>query len=241
MDELEKPCLDCQSRFLSGFQWNDCCNFKASGNLWLCWSRWAAAPNHSGVNFFINKKIRLFLKPSITGIHVQTNNFKWRISQEQASSTTQKVGTAFGFAEVHSWCVCIDYRCEDKKVVELRGDISASASVPLYRSWLENSENPDNYPPPPPPQIFNHSFRMLIWRYHYEDSCYISIRFSYFLLEPSREIVMGSELWRWVLWVWIMEDEVSEHSTNFCWKDACQLHTAQNIMGSRGWKKSKDC
>ncbi len=27
----------------------------------------------------------------------------------------------------------------------------------------------------------------------------------------------------------------------FCWEDACQQHTVQNIMGSRGWKKSKDC
>jgi hypothetical protein len=27
----------------------------------------------------------------------------------------------------------------------------------------------------------------------------------------------------------------------FCWEDACQQHTAQYIMGSRGFKKSKDC
>jgi hypothetical protein len=43
-----------------------------------------------------------------------------------------------------------------------------------------------------------------------------------------------------------MGDEISEHSINFCWvcfaaEDACQQHTEQNIMGSRGLKKSKDC
>jgi hypothetical protein len=40
------------------------------------------------------------------------------------------------------------------------------------------------------------------------------------------------------LWVQIMEDDISEHSTNFSWVlllgNACQQHTVQNIMGSRG-------
>jgi hypothetical protein len=36
-----------------------------------------------------------------------------------------------------------------------------------------------------------------------------------------------------------MKDEISEHFTNFflglfCWEDACQQHTVQYIMGSRG-------
>jgi hypothetical protein len=42
---------------------------------------------------------------------------------------------------------------------------------------------------------------------------HISIRFSSFLLESSREIVMGSE---GVFMGSIMEDKISEHSTNFC-------------------------
>jgi hypothetical protein len=42
-----------------------------------------------------------------------------------------------------------------------------------------------------------------------------------------------------LLWVWIMEDEITEHSTKFllclfCWEDACQQHTVQYILGSRG-------
>jgi hypothetical protein len=43
-----------------------------------------------------------------------------------------------------------------------------------------------------------------------------------------------------------MEDEISEHSITFllglfCWEDACQQHTVQDIMGSRGRKNSEDC
>ncbi len=52
-------------------------------------------------------------------------------------------------------------------------------------------------------------------------------------MESSREKIMGSE-------GIFMGDEISEHSITFCWEDACQQHTVQNIMGSRGWKKSKD-
>jgi hypothetical protein len=37
-----------------------------------------------------------------------------------------------------------------------------------------------------------------------------------------------------ILWVRIMEGEISEHSANFCWEDACQQHTVQYIMGSGG-------
>ncbi len=65
----------------------------------------------------------------------------------------------------------------------------------------------------------------------------------FFLLVPSREIVMGLEgsfmgfdYGRWNFWTF--------HNFLqglFCWKDACQQRTVQNIMGSRGWKKSKDC
>ncbi len=40
----------------------------------------------------------------------------------------------------------------------------------------------------------------------------------------SEGVFMGSDY----------EDEVSEHSNNFCWEDACQQQTVQNIMGSRG-------
>ncbi len=32
----------------------------------------------------------------------------------------------------------------------------------------------------------------------------------------------------------IMGDDISEHSITFCWEDACQQHTVENIMGSRG-------
>jgi hypothetical protein len=38
---------------------------------------------------------------------------------------------------------------------------------------------------------------------------------------------MGSE---GVLWVWIMEDEVSEHSTNFCWVPIAWKMPANNIL-----------
>jgi hypothetical protein len=31
-----------------------------------------------------------------------------------------------------------------------------------------------------------------------------------------------------------MEKENFEHSITFCWEDARQQHTVQNIMGSRG-------
>jgi hypothetical protein len=37
------------------------------------------------------------------------------------------------------------------------------------------------------------------------------------------------------LWVWNMEDEISEHSTKFCCEDACQQHIVQYIMDSRGF------
>ncbi len=60
-----------------------------------------------------------------------------------------------------------------------------------------------------------------------------------YLLEPSREIVMGLE--GVFMGSQIMEDEIFEHSITFCWEVACQQHTVHNIMGSRGGKKRKDC
>jgi hypothetical protein len=50
-------------------------------------------------------------------------------------------------------------------------------------------------------------------------------------MESSREKIMGLEGF---LWVWVMGDQISEHSITFCWEDASQQHTVQKIMGSRG-------
>jgi hypothetical protein len=48
-----------------------------------------------------------------------------------------------------------------------------------------------------------------------------------FLWNPAEK-----KLWVWMgfLRVWIMEDEIFEHSVTFCWEDACQQHIVQNIQ-----------
>jgi hypothetical protein len=51
-------------------------------------------------------------------------------------------------------------------------------------------------------------------------------------MEPSREIVMGLE---GVLWVWVMEDEISEHSTDFCWVCFAGKMPAKNIRYNILW------
>jgi hypothetical protein len=60
----------------------------------------------------------------------------------------------------------------------------------------------------------------------------MSIRFSFFLLDSSREIVMGLEGF---LWVQIMEDEISEHCTNFCWVGFAGKMPASNILYNILW------
>jgi hypothetical protein len=57
-------------------------------------------------------------------------------------------------------------------------------------------------------------------------------RMEFFLMESSREKIMGLE--GGFSWVRIMGDEIFEHSITFCWEDTSQQHTVQNIMGSRG-------
>jgi hypothetical protein len=52
------------------------------------------------------------------------------------------------------------------------------------------------------------------------------------LLEPSREIVMGFEGF---LWVWIVEDEISEHSTNFCLVRSAGKMPPNNILYNILW------
>jgi hypothetical protein len=53
------------------------------------------------------------------------------------------------------------------------------------------------------------------------------------LLEPSREIVIG--LGRRFLWVRIMEDEISEHFTHFCWVCYAGKMPASNILYNILW------
>ncbi len=56
------------------------------------------------------------------------------------------------------------------------------------------------------------------------------------LLELSSEIVMGLEVF---LWLWIMEDEISEHSSNFCWVCFVGKIPASNILYN-GFKRMKE-
>jgi hypothetical protein len=46
-------------------------------------------------------------------------------------------------------------------------------------------------------------------------------------MESSKEKLL---VWRGVLWVWMMEDEVSEHSITFCWK-----MPASNVLNRILW------
>jgi hypothetical protein len=47
------------------------------------------------------------------------------------------------------------------------------------------------------------------------------------LLEPCKEVIW---VWRGVLWVWIMEDEIPEHSITFCWVCFAEKMPASNIL-----------
>jgi hypothetical protein len=51
------------------------------------------------------------------------------------------------------------------------------------------------------------------------------------MLEPSREIVMSLE----VVFFMGSEDEISEHSTNFCWVRFAGKMPASNILYSILW------
>jgi hypothetical protein len=53
------------------------------------------------------------------------------------------------------------------------------------------------------------------------------------LLEPSREIVMGLE--GVFIWVWILEEEISEHSTKCCWVCFPGKMPANNILYNILW------
>jgi hypothetical protein len=63
------------------------------------------------------------------------------------------------------------------------------------------------------------------------------MRFSIFLLDSSREIVMGSE---GVLRVWIMEDEISYYSTNSCWVCFAEKMPASNILYNILWVREDE-
>jgi hypothetical protein len=49
---------------------------------------------------------------------------------------------------------------------------------------------------------------------------------------------MGSE--GVFLWVWIMEDEISEHSTNYCWVRFVGKMPASNILYNILWVQEDD-
>ncbi len=72
--------------------------------------------------------------------------------------------------------------------------------------------------------------------------CYILIKFSNFSWNPAgkklcvRRGFMRLDYGRWNFWTFL-----NFLLGLFCSGDACQQHTVQNIMGSRGWKKTKDC
>jgi hypothetical protein len=57
------------------------------------------------------------------------------------------------------------------------------------------------------------------------------------MLEPSREIVMGL---RGFLCVRIMGDEISKHSTNFCWVCFAGKMPANNILCNILWAQEDD-